>query len=105
FSTEAGTFNDRFEVQFVNETLGVNDPIIASNAIVVYKNSETIFINSSNLTMSEVKLFDVRGRLITSKQDILASEVSFANLTIANQMILVQITTTDGVTVTKKVAY
>lgn len=105
FTTETGTFEDRFEVQFVNETLGVDNPTDASNAIVVYKNNETIFINSSNLTMSEVKLFDIRGRLITAKQDILASEVSFANLNVANQMILVQITTTDGVTVTKKVAY
>ncbi|UPQ80772.1 GEVED domain-containing protein [Flavobacterium azooxidireducens] len=105
FTTETGTFEDRFEVQFTNGTLGVTNPTDASNAIVVYKNSETIFINSSNLMMAEVKLFDIRGRLITAKQDILATEVSFANLNIANQMILVQITTTDGVILTKKVAY
>jgi hypothetical protein len=105
FTTTTGTFDDRFEIQFTDGTLSVNSPTDASNAIVVYKNSETIFINSSNLTMSEVKLFDIRGRLITAKQDILASEVSFANLNVANQMILVQITTTDGLVVTKKVAY
>lgn len=105
FTTETGTFDDRFEVQFMNETLGVSTPADASNAIVVYKNNETIFINSSNLTMSEVKLFDIRGRLITAKQDILASEVRFENLNVANQLILVQITTTDGAVVTRKVAY
>jgi hypothetical protein len=105
FTTESGTFDDRFEVQFQDDTLGVENPTDASNAVIVYKNNQTIFINSSNLEMSEVKLFDIRGRLITMKKDILASEVSFANLAVANQMILVQITTTDGSTVTKKVAY
>jgi hypothetical protein len=105
FSTASGTFDDRFEVQFVDGTLSVDNPIANSNAIVVYKNNETIFINSSSLTMKEVKLFDIRGRLITAKSDILASEVSFVNLNVANQMILVQITTTDGALVTKKVAY
>lgn len=105
FTTESGTFEDRFEIQYTNGTLSVTNPTDASNAIVVYKNNETIFINSSNVTMSEVKLFDIRGRLIAAKQDILASEVSFANLNVANQMILVQITTIDGLIVTKKVAY
>ncbi|HRE78345.1 MAG TPA: fibronectin type III domain-containing protein [Flavobacterium sp.] len=105
FATETGTFEDRFEVQFMDETLSISNPADASNAIVVYKNNETIFINSSNLTMSDVKLFDIRGRLITAKQDILASDVSFDNLNVANQLILVQITTTDGAVVTRKVAY
>lgn len=105
FTTESGTFEDRFEIQFTDGTLGVNNPTEPGNAIVVYKNNETIFVNASNLTMTEVKLFDIRGRLITAKQDILASEVSFANLNVANQLILVQITTIDGEIVTKKVAY
>lgn len=105
FTTEAGTFEERFEVQFVNETLGVNNPNVVSNAIIVYKNSETIFINSSNFTMTNVKLFDVRGSLIAEKKDVNASEVSFANLNVANQMLLVQITTQEGEVVTRKVAY
>lgn len=105
FTTETGTFEDRFEVQFQDGVLGVHNPIDASNAVIVYKNNQTIFINSSNFEMTEVKLFDIRGRLITMKKDIMASEVSFANLAVANQMILVQITTIDGSTITKKVAY
>lgn len=105
FATESGTFEDRFEIQFINETLGVNNPIDASNAIIVYKNNNVLFINSSTLEMKDVRLFDVRGRLITEKKDIMATEVNFTDLSIANQMILVQITTTDGEVVTKKVAY
>jgi hypothetical protein len=100
-----GTFDDRFEVQFMDETLSVNNPAEASNAIVVYKNNETIFVNSSTLDMKDVRLFDARGRLITEKIDINASEVQFTNLNVANQLILVQITTQEGAVVTKKVAY
>lgn len=105
FTTEAGTFDNRFEVQFEDGTLSVNNPTEVANAIVVYKNNETIFVNSSNLQMKEVRLFDVRGRLITEQTAINASTVEFVDLNVANQMILVQITTTDGHVVTKKVAY
>ncbi|RAR46262.1 GEVED domain-containing protein [Flavobacterium lacus] len=105
FTTEVGTFDDRFEVQFVDETLSLNNPIEASNAIVVYKNNATIFVNSGSLAMKDVRLFDVRGRLITEKTGINGTEVNFANLNVANQLILVQITTLEGSVVTKKVAY
>ncbi|MBC8884220.1 T9SS sorting signal type C domain-containing protein [Flavobacterium piscinae] len=104
FTTEAGTFDDRFEVQFEDGTLSVNNPDV-SNAIVVYKNNQTIFVNSGNIEMKEVRLFDVRGRLITDQSSINATTVQFVDLNIANQVILVQITTTEGQIVTKKVAY
>lgn len=105
FITEAGTFDNRFEVQFLNETLGLENPDADANAVIVYKNNETIFVNSPGVMMTEVKLYDMRGRLITMKKDILTAEVSFTNLNMANQLILVQITTVDGIVQTRKVAY
>lgn len=103
FTTNAGTFEDRFELQFRNETLGV--PTFNENAVVVYKNNQTIFINSGVIEMKQVKLMDLRGRLIAEKDQINNTTTSFSELNAAQQVLLVQITTTDGKVVTKKVIY
>lgn len=105
FSTTGGTMDDRFEIQFEDGTLSVENPIEVANAVVVYKNNQIIFINSGNIIMTEVKIFDTRGRLITSKSDIQATEVQFDELFVANQVLLIQITTENGEKVTKRIAY
>ncbi len=55
--------------------------------------------------MKEVKIFDIRGRLVAEKTSINATDVQFSNLNTAQQVLLVQITTEEGVVVTKKVIY
>lgn len=105
FTTEIGTFDDRFEVQFVNGTLSLDNPADASNAVIVYKNNETIFINSGVMLMKEVKIVDMRGRLVAQKNNINATDVNFSHLNAAQQVLLVQITIEDGELVTKRVVY
>lgn len=103
FTVNAGTFEDRFELQFQNSTLSV--PTFNEEAIVVYQNNQTIFVNSGTTEMKQVKILDVRGRLIAEKDQINATEVSFSQLNSAKQVLLVQITTLDGSVVTKRVMY
>lgn len=105
FSTTGGTIDDRFEIQFEEGALSVNNPKDLSNAIIVYKNSDVIYVNAGNEIMTDVKIFDARGRLITSKADIQTSQVEFNGLQVANQLLLIQITTQNGEKTTKKVAY
>ncbi len=52
--------------------------------------------------MESVKVFDIRGRLITAQKDINASQTTISGGS-ANEVLLVQVTSVDGVTVTKKV--
>jgi len=52
--------------------------------------------------MSSIKVFDIRGRLIEEKTDINASQTTIKG-GLANEVLLVQITNEDGITVTKKV--
>ena len=103
FATNAGTFEDRFELQFINSTLSV--PTFNEEMVVVYKNNQTIFINSGVTEMKQVRVMDLRGRLIAEKDQINATEVNFSNLNSAQQVLLVQITTVDGTVVTKRVIY
>ena len=55
--------------------------------------------------MKSVKIYDLRGRLITEKDAINNNKVEFNNLNAAQQVLMVQVTSTDNVTVTKKIVY
>jgi hypothetical protein len=51
--------------------------------------------------MDEVKVFDIRGRLLLNLKDINATQITFDE-GVTNDVLLVQITTVEGVIVTKK---
>lgn len=103
FTTGIGTFDTRFVLRYTNEALGTDIPDFNENSVVIYKNSDDNFvINSGSFTMSSVKVFDIRGRLLFTNKDINASQ-TIINAGETNQILLVQIMTTDGIKVTKKV--
>ena len=70
---------------------------------MLYKNEQNNFvITTGNQNMSTVKVFDTRGRLINQQKDINTNQTTlYAGET--NQVLLLQITTDTGITVTKKV--
>jgi hypothetical protein len=105
FATEAGTFNDRFDVVYATSTLGVQNPGTYTNTIVIYKQSNTLHINCGKDVIAGVKIFDVRGRIVYQADEVNASATQISNLTVEQQVLIVQVTTTDNVTVSKKVIY
>jgi hypothetical protein len=52
--------------------------------------------------MASVKVFDIRGRLLQEYKAINASQTNIS-LGLSNEVLLVQITSNDGVVITKKV--
>ena len=102
FTTEAGNFANRFFVVYT-AALSVENPILNANAIVIYKNDNQSFtINSGGVTMASVKVFDIRGRLLTTQNNVNINQ-TIITAGQANEVLLVQITSIDGATVTKKV--
>ncbi|MBF6642267.1 fibronectin type III domain-containing protein [Flavobacterium sp. J49] len=103
FTTEAGTFDNRFSVVFTDASLGVNGPTFNANQVVVYKNTDHNFvILSGNQPMQSVKVFDIRGRLLLEQNNINATQTVVSG-GLANEVLLLQITTVNGEVVTKKV--
>jgi hypothetical protein len=102
FTTTVGTFDERFLLRFMPTGSLNNDTFTAQN-VLVYKNEQNNFvITTGNQTMSRVKIFDTRGRLINEQKNINANQATlYAGET--NQVLLLQITTDTGITVTKKV--
>lgn len=104
FATEAGDFNDRLQLQYVNTTLST--PEFAANTVVVYQDAaQVLTVNAGVAEMEGIKVFDIRGRLIYTKEAINSNVAQLNDLKAGQQVVLVQITSTDGKVVTKKVVY
>ncbi|MGV3697207.1 T9SS sorting signal type C domain-containing protein [Flavobacterium sp.] len=101
FSSEAGTFNSRFEIIFQPQ-LSIENPSFTANSVIVYSQANGFVINSGNTVMSSIKVFDIRGRLLQQRNDINSNQTTITAGT-ANEVLLIQITSEDGLTVTKKV--
>jgi len=105
FATAIGTFNSRFEIVYNPESLGVNDPSFDPNSIVIYKKSKEIFVNAGLLSINELKVFDIQGRLIYHDKNINSSEAVIKNLPQGEQVLVVQVKTAEGNIISKKIVY
>ncbi len=104
FATTAGTFTGRFEIVYMAETLGTDNPALTADEVIVYKNGKTLHITSGKVLMDNIEIFDTRGRLIYTAKNINTSSVSIDNLTAEEQMLIINIDTERG-EVSKKVIY
>lgn len=101
FAVEAGTFDSRFEVVY-QTTLGTDTPALTPNQVVVYAaDASSITVATGTIVMNSIKVFDIRGRLLTESNAINATQTTLA-LPATNQVVLLQITAVTGETITKK---
>lgn len=105
FVTEAGTFDTRFVLRYNNGLLAVNPTDLNENNVVVFKKNEQIHIETSLVKMKSVKIFDMQGRLVIEKNEINSQSASLQKVGLANQVLMVQITSIDGVIVSKKIIF
>jgi hypothetical protein len=99
FASEAGTFTNRFEIVYQSQ---LSNPTFTANTVVIYSQNNEFIINSGNTTMKSVKVFDIRGRLLQDKTNINANQTTISGGS-ANEVLLLQITSEDGIVVTRKV--
>jgi hypothetical protein len=103
FSATAGTFNDRFVLVYKQqETLTTQQSAVDATAIVLYKPNADLHINAGTILMKEVKVYDVSGRLLFDKKNINATSTQI-NLGTTNQVLVLEITTSDAVKIIKNI--
>lgn len=105
FTTGVGTFLNRFEIVYANEAMGVNDPVLTADNLMVYKDGNAVKINAGSFEMAEVSIFDMRGRLIAGRKNINATETTMTNITTQQQILIVQVKTAQNGTVSKKIVF
>ncbi len=101
FTAEAGTTASRFQVVYQASPLA--NPVFETNKVVLFKENNIFNINSGNSTMAKVQIFDIRGSLIYTKDGINANTTRLNDLKAEQGVLLVKITSADGVVVTRKV--
>lgn len=102
FTAPAGATNTRFSLKY-QKTLGITSPIFDENSIVVFKNNGKIHVKSNGIAIENVKIYDIRGRLLVEKTKVNTNETSLESSKFANQVLIVQITSEDKKVIKKKV--
>jgi len=101
FASEAGTFNDRFEIVY-QKALATQQTIFTENNVVVYKQNQELVINTGTIVMASVKVYDLTGRLLIAKNNINDSQTKIYTGT-TNEVMLVKITSEAYGSVIKKI--
>jgi hypothetical protein len=70
FTTEAGIFNDRFELRFADNSLSVGDVTIAKPEVIIGKIGNEVSVRSLNGILKTVKIYDLAGRLLYQTENI-----------------------------------
>jgi hypothetical protein len=105
FASGIGTFENRFEIVYQNESLGVTNPEFNPNSILIYKKDKTIVVNAGISIIDNLQIFDIQGRLLYDGKNINSSEHIVKNLPPADQVLIVQIQVLKGAKTSKKIIY
>lgn len=101
FTTTAGTFDNRFEISFADETLAIQPSVTAENETIVWAKNQNIQIQSV-ATLETVTVYDLNGKTLLNKRNIGSNEFNTGILNVASQVVLVTVKSGLGTT-TKKV--
>ncbi|WP_396155811.1 T9SS sorting signal type C domain-containing protein [Flavobacterium sp.] len=104
FSSEAGNFNNRFVLRFSTESLGVDEPLNA-NAVAVFVSNNSIIINSVNIDIKSINVYDIQGRKLFNQDAVNSNEFRIDTLTKNNQVLIVKIKDQNGNLISKKVIF
>jgi len=102
FTAATGVDNARFSLKY-QKTLKVDAPVFNDTSVRVYNDNGTLYVNSGEVAMANIKVFDIQGRLIAERKNLTANTASFSNLKATHQVLIVKITSQDNIVVSKKV--
>ena len=101
FTSETGTFENRFEIIYTIEALDTDVPQITKNEVVVYQQGKTVNIQSPQ-TIESVTVYDMVGKTLYTNNKVDNTEFS-ATLNTQQQIGIVVITLDNQQVVTKKI--
>ncbi|WP_412986452.1 GEVED domain-containing protein [Pontimicrobium sp. IMCC45349] len=104
FTTNAGTFDNRFIIRYTNDTLGISENELDDNLSIIATNN-FIKINSKNNSISDINIYDVAGRRIVQVNNLNTFEFKTENLRPTYGTLIVSVTLDNDLTYSKKVVY
>lgn len=101
FTTEAGTFNERFKIAYSTTTLDTETPELTQNSVIIYGTEGKLNVTSGE-PMKSVTAYDILGRELLNKANVSATKFS-GSITANQQVIIVKVVLENGKSVEKKV--
>lgn len=101
FSTQIGSFDDRFVLRYTNKENEISDK--SENEITVYKDKNELVIDSKLQNISRVTVFDLYGKKLFDKELSNSKELHISNGILKNQVLVLNIKLANGQLVSKKV--
>jgi len=105
FHTTAGVFDDRFVLRFNNETLSLPSAVGNPSSVLCFAKNDVINLKTFSQTLTTVAIFDVSGRMLYQNKAVNAIELKIETIAQQNQLLLVQVTTEEGLKSTYKLIY
>lgn len=101
FETLDGTFNDRFIIFYSPNDMAIpDDPMaisdLGSSDLMVYKQGNQTVVNSSNLELSEIAIYNIQGQLLYTNPKLDGKIFRFDNDRFGKQTLVLKVKTTDG---------
>jgi hypothetical protein len=104
FTTGSGTFNDRFELVYTTDALGATIAVLTGNDILIYKERSVINVSCTTENITGITIYDVRGQKLYYKTNINAATAVINNLQVAQQVLIIEVTTLKG-KISKRLVY
>ncbi|WP_293871816.1 IPT/TIG domain-containing protein [Flavobacterium sp.] len=103
FSSNTGAINDRFKVIYLTNALGTSNTAFENNVKVM--TNKKVVVNSSNLLMETIIVYNVLGQKIATYDNINSNDLILTSLNKNNATLLLEIKLQTGGTVIKKIIY
>ncbi|PKH66906.1 hypothetical protein CXF59_13395 [Flavobacterium sp. ALD4] len=105
FTTEKGTYNDRFVLSYTSKTLATDDFETEKSGVVISSKNKEIKIQSKVELIDKVMVYDVSGKLIKEKKKIENTELILSGINASEQVFIVKVFLINGTTISKKIIY
>lgn len=102
FSSVAGVFDDRFVIHYQDTSLSSSDFSAYQSSVYLFNENKLPKMVSTKSNIASIIAYDMLGRVVFSKDNINASEVSLSGLINNNQALLIKATLENNITVVKK---
>ncbi|PNW29841.1 GEVED domain-containing protein [Formosa algae] len=104
FSSEIGTFNDRFILRYQDSTLSIDD-VITDTDLKIIATQNFIKASSTTSTINKIIVYDIIGRVLYQANSLNATEIKLDQLAPTQSPLIVKATLSNGTTKTQKVIY
>ena len=100
FESEPGSFDDRFEIIYAEELMNIDENM--KSDVVIYKNEDKIEIQSKESPVTEIKIYDLSGRMLLHIENLNHQFYQLNSKSFGKQILIVSVKTSDGEITDKK---